>query len=101
MISGISIEELYKIFLQHPSIITDTRKLKQGDIFFALKGENFNGNVFALQALQLGAAYAIIDEDVEEDNDNLIKVDNVLSTLQQLAKYHREQFVIPFISITG
>lgn len=101
MTSGISIEELYKIFLQHPSIITDTRKLKQGDIFFALKGDNFNGNRFATQALQLGAAYAVIDEDLDEENANLIKVDNVLSTLQLLAKHHREQFSIPFIGITG
>ena len=101
MISGISIEALYKIFLQHPSIITDTRKLKQGDIFFALKGDNFNGNLFALQALQTGAAYAVIDEANDINNDNFIKVDNVLSTLQLLAKHHREKFSIPFIAITG
>ena len=101
MIAGLSIAELYTIFLQHPSIITDTRKLKQGDIFFALKGGNFNGNIFALQALQLGAAYAVIDEQPDKDNANLILVDNVLATLQQLAKHHREQFSIPFIGITG
>src|SRR5690348_2034036 len=101
MIAGLSIAELYTIFLQHPSIITDTRKLKQGDIFFALKGGNFNGNIFALQALQLGAAYAVIDEQPDKDNANLILVDNVLATLQQLARHHREQFNIPFIGITG
>ena len=101
MISSLSIEELYKIFIQHPSVITDTRKLKQGDIFFALKGGNFNGNVFALQALQLGAAYAVIDENPEQDNSNLINVKDVLTTLQQLAKHHRKQFAIPFIGITG
>ncbi len=102
MITGLSIEELYEIFIQHHlSIITDTRKLKQGDIFFALKGGNFNANTFALQALQLGAAYAVIDEYPEQDNSNLIKVDDVLTTLQQLAKHHREQFSIPFIAITG
>ncbi len=101
MITGISIEALYKIFLQHSSICTDTRKIKQGDIFFALKGGNFNGNVFALQALQSGAAYAVIDEAPDEDNSNFIKVDDVLTTLQQLAKHHREQFKIPFIGITG
>ena len=67
MISGISIEDLYAIFLLHPFIITDTRKLKQGDIFFALKGDNFNGNVFASKALELGAAYAVIDELHDED----------------------------------
>ncbi len=101
MISGISIEALHAIFLQHPSIITDTRKLKQGDIFFALKGDNFNGNLFAIQALQSGAAYAVIDEVHNEDDDFFIKVNDVLIILQQLAKYHREQFSIPFIGITG
>ena len=101
MISGLSIAELHNIFIRHSSIITDTRKLKRGDIFFALKGDNFNGNIFALQALELGAAYAVIDEQPDDDNANLILVDNVLATLQQLAKHHREQFSIPFIGITG
>jgi len=97
----LTIPELYTIYLQYPSVETDTRKLKQGDIFFALKGDNFNGNNFALKALETGAAYAVIDEDIEEGNDKLIKVDNVLETLQQLAKYHRGQFQIPFIAVTG
>jgi len=57
-----TIEELYKIFLKHPSVQTDTRKLKPGDIFFALKGENFNGNAFAKQAVEAGAVYAVIEE---------------------------------------
>jgi UDP-N-acetylmuramoyl-tripeptide--D-alanyl-D-alanine ligase len=104
----LNIPELYKLYLQHPFVQTDTRKLKPGNIFFALKGDNFNGNRFALQALELGAAYAIIDEDVDVSNppggkhgSKLIKVDNVLETLQQLATFHREQFNIPFIAITG
>jgi len=97
----LTIAELYQVYLAHPSVQTDTRKLKAGDIYFALKGGNFNGNHFALQALQLGAAYAVIDEDVDAQNNKLIKVDNVLETLQQLAKFHREQFKIPFIAITG
>jgi UDP-N-acetylmuramoyl-tripeptide--D-alanyl-D-alanine ligase len=80
---------------------TDTRKLKPGDIYFALKGENFNGNQFALQALKLGAAYAVIDEEITASNNKLIKVGDVLETLQQLAKFHREQFSIPFIAVTG
>ncbi|MEP6684015.1 MAG: UDP-N-acetylmuramoyl-tripeptide--D-alanyl-D-alanine ligase [Parafilimonas sp.] len=96
-----TIAELYKIYLAHPYIHTDTRKLKAGDIYFALKGGNFNGNHFALQALELGAAYAVIDEGIDATNNKLIKVDNVLETLQQLAKFHREQFKIPFIAITG
>jgi UDP-N-acetylmuramoyl-tripeptide--D-alanyl-D-alanine ligase len=85
----------------YPSVQTDTRKLKPGDIYFALKGENFNGNHFALQALELGAAYAVVDEDIDASNNKLIKVDDALGTLQQLAKFHREQFAIPFIAITG
>ena len=98
---AVGIQQLYSIFQQHPSVQTDTRKLKPGDIFFALKGPNFNGNLFALQALQAGAAYAVVDEDVDSGNQRLILVDDVLAALQQLAKYHRQQFLIPFIGITG
>ncbi len=101
MLTSLSIKALYNIFLQYTSVTIDTRKIKQGDIFFALKGDNFNGNSFALQALQLGAAYAVIDEEPDEDANNLIKVDDALKTLQQLAQHHREQFKIPFIGITG
>lgn len=96
-----TIESLYAIYTQYPSIQTDTRKLKSGDLFFALKGPHFNGNQFALQALEQGAAYAIIDEVIDPSHPQLIQVEDVLSTLQQLAKYHREQFKIPFIAITG
>jgi UDP-N-acetylmuramoyl-tripeptide--D-alanyl-D-alanine ligase len=95
------IQDLYSIFLSHPSIQTDTRKLKPGDLFFALKGPNFNGNQFAQQALNSGAAYAIIDEPVDFTDERLIPSTNSLQTLQNLAKYHREQFNIPFIAITG
>ncbi len=95
------IEQLYTIFLQYPSVQTDTRKLKKGDIFFALNGPNFNANAFALKALEAGAEYAVIDEDIDSSNNRLILVDDVLTTLQQLAKHHREQFTIPFIGITG
>jgi UDP-N-acetylmuramoyl-tripeptide--D-alanyl-D-alanine ligase len=97
----VTIEQLYQIFLQYPSVQTDTRKLKEGDIFFALKGPNFNANHFALQALQNGAAYAVIDEDINSDDKRLIKTNDVLATLQELAKYHRQQLNIPFIAITG
>ncbi len=96
-----TIQQLYQIFLQHPSIQTDTRKLKQGDIYVALKGLNFNGNLFAEKALELGAAYAIIDEPINEQNHQLILVDDALQILQALAKHHRQQFTIPFIAITG
>lgn len=96
-----NIAELYKIFQQHPSVQTDTRKLKQGDIFFALKGPNFNGNRFAKQALEAGAAYAVVDEDVDPSDNRLIRVADTLAALQELAHYHRRQFTIPFIGITG
>src|SRR6185436_12400440 len=95
------VEELYKVYQQFPSVQTDTRKLKAGDIFFALKGGNFNGNTFAKQAIDTGAAYAVIDEKDFDIPGKTILVDDVLTTLQQLAKHHREQFNIPFIAITG
>ena len=95
------IQALYSIFQQHPSIQTDTRKLQAGDLFFALKGPNFNGNLFAKQALEAGAAYAVIDEPAGFEDERLIETADVLTTLQELAKYHRQQFNIPFIAITG
>lgn len=96
-----TIEQLYSIYLKYPAVQTDTRKLKEGDLFFALKGENFNGNQFAGQALMKGAAYAVVDEAVDDADERIINVDDVLSTLQQLAKHHRRQFNIPFLAITG
>jgi UDP-N-acetylmuramoyl-tripeptide--D-alanyl-D-alanine ligase len=104
MIKLPSIAYLYEIFKQYPSIQTDTRKLKSGDIYFALKGPNFNGNLFAEKALEAGASYAIVDEEVVGDakwNDKILLVQDGLSSLQALAKYHRQQFNIPFIGITG
>lgn len=96
-----TIATLYQLYLQHPSVQTDTRKLKKGDIFFALKGPNFNANLFAVKALEAGAAYAVIDEAVDATDDRLILVDDALQTLQDLAGHHRQQFNIPFIAITG
>jgi UDP-N-acetylmuramoyl-tripeptide--D-alanyl-D-alanine ligase len=97
----LEISALYQLYLQHPSIQTDTRKLKTGDIYFALKGPNFNGNVFAKQALAAGAAYAVVDEAAYVSGSNCILVPDVLTTLQELAQLHRRQFDIPFIAITG
>jgi UDP-N-acetylmuramoyl-tripeptide--D-alanyl-D-alanine ligase len=94
-------EQLYRLYEQNPSVQTDTRKLKPNDIFFALKGDNFNGNSFAKNAIAKGAAYAVIDEKEFEIPGKTILVENVLTALQQLAKFHREQFTIPFIAITG
>jgi len=96
-----NIEEIYKIYQQYPFIQTDTRKLKKDDLFFALKGPNFNGNDFAQQALEQGAAYVITDEPLSFSDNRIIKVDDALNALQQLAKFHRDQFHIPFIAITG
>ncbi|WP_298301762.1 UDP-N-acetylmuramoyl-tripeptide--D-alanyl-D-alanine ligase [Hydrotalea sp.] len=97
----ISIPALYDLFLQYPQVQTDTRKINKNDLFFALKGPNFNGNIFALQALEKGAAYAIVDEQPETANNRIVVVDNVLLILQQLALHHRQQFNIPFLAITG
>jgi UDP-N-acetylmuramoyl-tripeptide--D-alanyl-D-alanine ligase len=96
-----SIESLYQIYLQHPNVQTDTRALTPGCLFFALKGEKFNGNAFASKAIEQGAAYAIIDEEAYSIEGRTICVDNVLSTLQQLAAHHRKQLKIPVIGITG
>lgn len=95
------IAELYKLYQKNPSVQTDTRKLQPGDIFFALKGANFNGNAFAQQALDNGAAYAVIDEKEYEVPGKTILVEDALIALQQLATHHRQQFNIPFIAITG
>ena len=97
----ITIEELYKIFIKHPHITTDSRQCSQGAIFFALKGDNFNGNKFAKSALEKGCAYAVIDEPQEEQDDRYLLTTNVLETLQKLAQYHRDQLTIPIIGITG
>ena len=112
------IEELYQLYQQHPCITTDSRNCPEGSIFLALKGESFNGNQFAVSALEKGCSYAIIDEPTVLENlehldhlDNLgsldalkqrlILVDNCLQTYKDLAREHRRQFDIPVIGITG
>ncbi|WP_346861695.1 UDP-N-acetylmuramoyl-tripeptide--D-alanyl-D-alanine ligase [uncultured Draconibacterium sp.] len=96
-----STEELYKIFLNYPVISTDSRKIEKGSLFFALKGENFNGNKYAADAISKGAAYSIIDEEDYHIGENTILVNNVLKALQKLANYHRKQLRIPILGITG
>jgi len=96
-----SIKELYTLFLQYPKVCTDTRKIEENCIFFALKGDNFNGNTFAEKALELGAAYVVIDEVTYQVSDKCILVQNVLKTLQDLATYHRKQLNLPVIAIVG
>lgn len=96
-----TIPELYDLYLKHPQVETDTRKLKPGDIYFALSGANFDGNDFVETALKQGASYAVTDRKVSTTNDRIIIVPDVLQTLQQLALFHRRHFHIPFIAITG
>lgn len=93
--------ELYKIYQKYPSIQTDSRKVKPSDLFFALKGPNFNGNLFAEKAIADGAAYAIVDEPPAAAHSKIICVPDVLEALQALAGHHRSTFDIPFIAITG
>jgi UDP-N-acetylmuramoyl-tripeptide--D-alanyl-D-alanine ligase len=94
-------EQLYKLFLQHPLISTDTRKIGAGSLFFALKGDKFDANTFAEQAIKAGAAYSIIDNPAYQLNEKYILVNDVLTALQDLARYHRRQLDIPVIGITG
>ena len=98
---GMNTTELYEIFAAFPNAETDSRKIKPGDIFFALKGPNFNGNLYAKQALDKGAAYCICDEPPGYESDKIIYTDDVLITLQSLAKHHRTKLNIPVIAITG
>ena len=95
------IKELYKLYQQHPTITTDSRDCPQGSIFLALKGDNFDGNKFAAQALEKGCALAIVDEKEYVADDRYILVDNCLQTYKDIAREHRRQFQIPVIGITG
>lgn len=96
-------EDLYKVFLQHPEITTDSRSCPKGSMFFALKGENFDGNKYAISALDKGCAIAVVDDAsiVPEGDERFIIVDDVLTSLQALATLHRQQTHIPVIQITG
>ena len=96
-----SIKDIYSIYIQHPIICTDTRSIQKDSIFFCLKGDHFNGNTFASEALKKGAAYVVMDEKEYAVNTKCIVVNNVLKTLQDLAFYHRLQLHIPIIGITG
>lgn len=95
------IQQLYQIYQQHPVITTDSRDCPQGSIFFALKGESFDGNKFAASAIEKGCAYAVIDNAEYQKDDRFILVDDVLQTFKDLAREHRRQFNIPVIGITG
>jgi UDP-N-acetylmuramoyl-tripeptide--D-alanyl-D-alanine ligase len=95
------IEKVYQNFIQGASICTDTRNITRGCIFFALRGERFNGNEFAQQALDSGAAWCVVDDSSLPENPQLIRVSNVLQFLQQLSVHHRRQLKVPVLAITG
>lgn len=97
----IPISELYSIYLQHPKVFTDSRQPLQGGLFVALKGTRFDGNDFARQVLDAGAALAIVDAPALNGQPGMIYVQDTLQTLQDLARYHRRQFGIPVLGITG
>jgi UDP-N-acetylmuramoyl-tripeptide--D-alanyl-D-alanine ligase len=95
------IEQLYEIYLKHPKVITDSRQIEAGCLFFALKGPNFDANAFAFSALEKGAAYAVVDNPDLAKNDRCIVVLDTLQALQQLAMHHRRTWSIPVVAITG
>ena len=96
------IDDIHSLFSKSSGISTDTRTIKKNNIFFCLKGENFNGNLFIDQAFHLGASFVIYDdEQLNYKSEKAIKVKNVLKTIQALAKYHRSKFNIPVIGLTG
>jgi len=97
----ITLEELYQVYLKNPDLSKDTRTISEGCIYLALKGESFNGNLFAEEALSKGAAYVLIDEKKHQKDERYLLVDNVLESIQQLAHHHRQQLNIPIIAISG
>ena len=94
-------EKLFDLFYQSTGICTDTRHIQAGSLFIALKGDNFNGNLFAQQAIDSGALFAIVDEDGYSDQQRIFQVSNSLEFLQKLARFHRDRFDIPVLGITG
>lgn len=95
------LNQIHKLFLACSAVSTDTRNISQNAFFFALKGPSFNANTFAAQALESGARYAVIDEVVQPINDSFILVENVLKTLQDLARFHRDYLGLPVVALTG
>lgn len=94
-------EQLYKYFLQCNGVTTDTRKITPDSLFFALKGDNFDANTFAQEALGKGAKYVVIDDPEYKSNDNMLLVNNSLEAMQQLALHHRRVLGLPIIALTG
>jgi len=94
-------KDLYQAYLDSSVVCTDSRKITKGCIFFALKGDNFNGNTYASAAIKAGAQFAVIDEEEFQQSDQTILVDDVLESLQDLARHHRQKLSIPIIGLTG
>ena len=95
------LEALYQLFLTHRVITTDSRQVVPGCLYFALKGERFNGNAFALQAIESGAACAVVDEEVGSSDPRILRVHDVLTALQELALRYRKDWSFPVLAITG
>ncbi|MCE2934854.1 MAG: UDP-N-acetylmuramoyl-tripeptide--D-alanyl-D-alanine ligase [Cyclobacteriaceae bacterium] len=95
------IQDLYELYRQSAGVCTDTRKIRPGVLFFALKGDRFDANTFAADALAAGAAFAIIDDPARATDARMVVVPDVLAALQDLARYHRHQLHIPVIGLTG
>ncbi len=95
------IKDIYKLYSENYLVDTDTRSIRKNSIFFALKGSNFNGNSFAEEAIERGALYSIVDDKKYQVKRNILMVNSVLETLQNLAEFHRKQLNIPIISLTG
>ena len=102
-IKDMNIADLYHLYQAHPEVTTDSRRCPEGSMFFALKGDSFDGNQFAAKALEAGSAIAVVDDAsvVPAADDRYILVDDVLKTLQELAAYHRQQFEGPVLQVTG
>lgn len=96
-----SIEQLYQRFLESGKISTDTRQITPGSLFFALRGDKFNANEFAAQALEKGASYAVVDDATYAKSEKFLLVKDSLGMLQALAKHHRRQLKIPVVGLTG
>lgn len=96
-----NINELHSLFLKSSGVTTDSRQIELNSIFFALKGDNFDGNKYAKSAIDKGASFAVVDSQVYCLNEKYILVDDVLSCLQELSRYHRKQLNCPVLGITG
>lgn len=96
-----ALQRIYEAYRSGAGICTDTRKITEGCVFFSLRGDNFNGNLFAQKALDAGARLAVVDDDTLPVDERFVKVENVLATLQELALHHRKSLNIPVIGITG